>query len=155
MIGAPEVVEPPQIDPIFAWKLFFDGAKNNLGARAGVVLKSPEGVIFEKCLRLNFQATNNEAEYEAFIAGLRSASKLKVPELHVFSDSKMIVNQVIKKFEVQRAKIAKYLAVTKNLLIKFKAVKIEQVGRDLNSHTDALAGLASVFEGKTGSDHHS
>ena len=40
--------------------------------------------------------------------------------------------------------------VAKNLLIEFKAVKIEQVGRELNSHADALAGLASVFEGEIG-----
>ena len=46
--------------------------------------------------------------------------------------------------------MAKYLVVGKNLLTKFKSVKIEQVGRDLNSHADALAGLASVFEGEIG-----
>ena len=70
-----------------AWKMFVDGAKNTMGAGVGVVLKSPEGVSFEHCLKLNFPATNNETKYEAFIAGLRSASKLKVLELHIFSDS--------------------------------------------------------------------
>ena len=39
----------------------------------------------------------------------------------------------------------KYLAVAKNLFTEFKAVKIEQVKKDLNSHADALAGLASIF----------
>ena len=77
-------------------------------------------------------------------------TQIKVPELHIFSDSKLVVNQVTKKFEARGAKMAKYLAVAKNLLTKFKAIKIEQVGRDLNSHADALAGLASVFKGKTG-----
>ena len=46
--------------------------------------------------------------------------------------------------------MAKYLTVAKNFLTKFKTVKIEQVWRDLNSHADALAGLASIFEGDTG-----
>ena len=46
--------------------------------------------------------------------------------------------------------MAKYLVMAKNLLTKFRAVKIEQVGRDLNSHVDALAGLASIFEGESG-----
>ena len=90
---------------------------------------------------MNFPATNNEAEYETFIAGFRSVSKLKVLELHIFSDSKLLVNQVIGKFEVWGAKI---------LLTRFKAVKIEQVGRHLNSHVDALAGLATIFEGEIG-----
>ena len=46
--------------------------------------------------------------------------------------------------------MAKYLAVAKNLLKVFRVVKIEQVGRDSNSHADALAGLASVSEGEVG-----
>ncbi|GFZ04843.1 hypothetical protein Acr_17g0004150 [Actinidia rufa] len=54
------------------------------------------------------------------------------------------------KFEVRGVKMAKYLAVAKNLLTKFKAVKIEQVEWDLNSHADTLAGLALVFEGMIG-----
>ena len=45
--------------------------------------------------------------------------------------------------------MVKYLAITKTLLTEFKSVQIEQVGRDLNSHADALTGLASVFEGET------
>ena len=43
---------------------------------------------------------------------------------------------------------SKYLVVVKSLLTGFKSVKIEQVGRDLNSHADALTSLASVFEGE-------
>ena len=93
---------------------------------------------------MNFLATNNEAEHEAFIAGLQFSSKLKVLELHIFNDSKLVVNQVTRKFEAWGAKMAKYLAVPNNLLTKFRAVKIEQVGRDLNSHADALVGLAST-----------
>ncbi|GFS40391.1 hypothetical protein Acr_00g0068270 [Actinidia rufa] len=77
-------------------------------------------------LRLNFPTTNNKAEYEAFIAKLQSSSKLKVPELHIFSDSKLVVNQVMGNFEARDAKMAKFLAVAKNLLTKFKAVKIER-----------------------------
>ena len=79
--------------------MYVNESKNNLGAEAGIVSKSPKGAIFEQCLILNFPTTNNEAEYEAFIAGLQSSSKLKVHELHIFSDSKLVVNQVIGKFE--------------------------------------------------------
>ena len=49
------------------------------------------------------------------------------------------------KFKAQEAKMAKYLAIVKTLLTKFIAVQIEQVGRDFNSHADALAALASIF----------
>ena len=72
--------------------MYDDGVKNSLEARACVVLKSPKGAIFKQCLRMNFLATNNEDQYEAFIAGFRSTSKLKVPELYIFSNSKLVVN---------------------------------------------------------------
>ena len=74
----------------------------------------------------------------------------KVPELHKFSDLKLVVNQVTRKFEARGAKVAKYFVVAKNLLIGFKVVKIKQVGKDINSHADALEGYALVFEGETG-----
>ena len=72
--------------------MFVDRAKNSLGTGARIVLKNPEGALFEQCLRLTFPATNNKTEYEAFITGLRFANKLKVPELYIFSDSKLVVN---------------------------------------------------------------
>ena len=46
--------------------------------------------------------------------------------------------------------MAKYLAMAKCLLVEFRTIKTEQVARDLNSHANALAGLASVFEGEIG-----
>ena len=79
-----------------------------------------------------------------------STSKLKAPKLHIFSDSKLVVNQIIEKFEARGAKMAKCLAVTNNLLTEFRAIKIEQVGRDLNSYVDVLAGLALFFERENG-----
>ena len=57
--------------------------------------------------------------------GLRFASKLKVLELHIFSDSKLVVNQVIGKFKARGDKMAKYLTIAKTLLAKFRSFKIE------------------------------
>ncbi|GJY37337.1 reverse transcriptase domain-containing protein [Tanacetum coccineum] len=53
------------------WTLFTDGASNSKGSGAGLVLISASGVEFTYALRLNFASTNNEEEYEAFLAGLR------------------------------------------------------------------------------------
>ena len=60
------------------------------------------------------------------------------------------VNQVTGKFEARGTKMAKYLAVAKNLLTEFKAIKIEKVGMDLNSDVEALERLALAFEGEAG-----
>ncbi|GFS42559.1 hypothetical protein Acr_00g0080540 [Actinidia rufa] len=89
------------------------------GAGAGIVLKSTKRAIFEQCLRMTFPATNNEAE------NIWSCSKLKIPELHIFSDSKLVVNQVTGTFVARGVKMARYMAVAKNLLTKFEAVKIK------------------------------
>ena len=61
-----------------------------------------------------------------------------------------MVNQVTRKFKVRGTNKAKYLTVVKNLFTGFKSVMIEQVGRDLISHAEALSGLASVSEGEVG-----
>ena len=83
--------------------MYVDGAKNNLSVGVGGVLKSPEGAVFEHCLQLNFTTTNNEAKYKAFTV-VRSASKLLVLELHIFSDSKLVVNQVTKSLKPSEPK---------------------------------------------------
>ena len=58
------------------WKLFIDGAANAQGSGAGLILTSPEGIDIEYALRFGFQASNNEAEYEAVIAGLNLAHSI-------------------------------------------------------------------------------
>lgn len=65
------------------WKLFVDGASNYKGSGAGIVLIAPCGTTHEHALKLNFSASNNEAEYEALIAGLKIANGLSVEELDV------------------------------------------------------------------------
>ena len=52
------------------WELYVDGAANQQGSRVGLVLVSPERITIEKSLRLNFLATNNEAEYEVLLMGM-------------------------------------------------------------------------------------
>ena len=69
------------------WKLFVDGASNMKGAGAGAVLVSPKGLILKQALRLGFLASNNEAEHEALLIGLKSAIRLGADHLQVFCDS--------------------------------------------------------------------
>ena len=69
------------------WKLSVGGATNAQGSGAGLILTSPEGIDIEYALRFGFQASNNEAEYEAVIAGLSLAHSLEIDQLEVCSDS--------------------------------------------------------------------
>ena len=69
------------------WELFVDGASNSKGSGAGIVLISPKGLVLEQAVRLKFSASNNEAEYEAMLIGLRTAKKLGANHLQIFCDS--------------------------------------------------------------------
>ena len=73
------------------WALYVDGSSNMSGTGTGLILVNPEGIIVEYALRFKFPTTNNGAEYEALIAGLRIAKELEVDRLQVYSDSQLVV----------------------------------------------------------------
>ena len=64
-----------------------DGSSNEGGSGPGLILISPEGHRMHYALRFDFQPSNNEAEYEALIAGLKLAKEMKVEFLEIYSDS--------------------------------------------------------------------
>ena len=70
-----------------AWTMNIDGSSTKEMSGAGVVLVSPEKDKFEYALQLRFRATNNEAEYEALLAGLKLSKSMGIKALTVKSDS--------------------------------------------------------------------
>ncbi|GJZ70426.1 reverse transcriptase domain-containing protein [Tanacetum coccineum] len=93
---------------------------------------------------LPFEATNNEAEYEALIAGLRIAEKIIVQNLQVNVDSKLVANQVNGTYIVKETYMIKYLEKVKALASTFRAFSIKQVPRSKNKKADALSKMAST-----------
>ena len=91
------------------WKLSVDGASNAQGNGAGLILTSPEGIDIEYALRFGFQASNNEVEYEAVIAGLNLAHSLEVDQLEVCSDSQLVVRQIEDNYEAKSGRMILYL----------------------------------------------
>ena len=73
------------------WELYVDGSSNEGGSGAGLILISPEGHQMHCALRFGFKASNNEAEYEALIAGLKLAREMKVESLKIYNDSQLVV----------------------------------------------------------------
>ena len=80
-------------------KVHVDGASSAKGTGAGIIIITPEGILLEHSFRLGFNASNNEAEYEALLAGLRAVSRLETWDVEIYSDSRLIVNQVQGSFE--------------------------------------------------------
>ena len=77
-----------------SWRVFVDGASSAMGAGARIVIITPEGIRLEHSFRLGFKASNNEAKYEALIVGLKTTLDLGTRNVEVYSDSRLVVNQV-------------------------------------------------------------
>ena len=69
------------------WTLDVDGASRPMGANLGLQLKAQTGEVIEQAICLNFPASNNEAEYEAIIAGLDFAISVSLEKIIIRSDS--------------------------------------------------------------------
>ncbi|GKE69851.1 reverse transcriptase domain-containing protein, partial [Tanacetum coccineum] len=99
---------------------------------------------FTYALRFWFNATNNEAEYEALIAGLWIAGQMGVQNLQANVDSKLVANQVNRVYIAKESSMIKYLEKVKNLASTFKEFSIKQVPRGENKKANALSKIAST-----------
>ncbi|KAI5335174.1 hypothetical protein L3X38_025307 [Prunus dulcis] len=132
------------------WGLHVDGSANQQGCGAGLVLTTPGGLKIEYALRFAFRTSNNEAEYEALLAGLRLAKSMNAKQIRIHSDSQLIMNQVMADFAAKDASMYAYLSTAHRRLQSFQAYEIKQIPISENSHADALARLASAINDKVG-----
>ena len=126
------------------WKLFVDGAANAQGSGVGLILTSPEGIDIEYALTFGFQASNNEAEYEAVIVGLNLAHSMEVDQLEVCNDSQLLVKQIEDTYEAKGEKMILYLKKVRELLRKFMLVQVRHIPKEKNSRADALVKLETA-----------
>ncbi|GKD92990.1 reverse transcriptase domain-containing protein [Tanacetum coccineum] len=112
------------------WTLYTDGTSSQKGVGAGLVLIDPSGMEYTYAVRLTFPSTNNEAEYEALLDGLRMAQKMKVQGLDVKVDSKLVVCQMNGEFVASSEGMAKYLAKAKEHASAFKKFTIKNIPRN-------------------------
>ncbi|XP_064950502.1 uncharacterized protein LOC135604780 [Musa acuminata AAA Group] len=136
-----EAEEPESVKT--GWLLRVDGSSGRKGAGAGLVLEAPDGRSFERSLRFGFKATNNEAEYEALLAGLRLAVEMQVGDIHVLTDSQLVAKQLTGGYEARDPTMSKYLAEVRALAARFSRFALSRVSRRQNDRADTLAKLAS------------
>nr|AAM08857.1 Putative retroelement [Oryza sativa Japonica Group]AAM74409.1 Putative retroelement [Oryza sativa Japonica Group]AAP52809.1 retrotransposon protein, putative, Ty3-gypsy subclass [Oryza sativa Japonica Group] len=141
----PENRSDSQIDNE-TWIMAFDGALNSQGVGAGFILTSPSGDQFKHAIHLNFRATNNTAEYEGLLAGIRAATVLGVKRLIVKGDSELVANQVHKDYKCSSPELSKYLAEVRKLEKRFDGIEVRHVYRNDNIEPDDLARRASRRE---------
>ena len=130
---------------LLAWEVYVDRASNQKGLGIGLVLISPKKVIVEKSLRLDFSATNNEAKYEALLMGMAMTQRMGGKSIKVFSDSRLVVDQVKGEFEVKDERIQGYLSQVKCLQSEFDSFDLLHIPRNGNAHADSLTILATIY----------
>ncbi|GAV69758.1 RVT_3 domain-containing protein, partial [Cephalotus follicularis] len=128
------------------WKLSADGFSCITGSGAGLVLTSPDGWTLEYALRFGFKTTNNEAEWEALIAGLTIANHLEVQKIEASSDSQLVVSLACGEYEAREDSMAKYLLHFQSLKSGFKVLRVLKVPRAENARADQLSKLATTEE---------
>jgi ribonuclease HI len=124
------------------WTMYFNGSLMKTGAGAGLFFISPLGKHVRYVLRLHFMASNNVAEYEALVNGLRIAVELGVRCLDARVDSQLVIDQVMKNSHCRDRKMEAYYDDVRRLEDKFYGLELNHIARRYNETADELAKIA-------------
>jgi ribonuclease HI len=126
------------------WVMYFGGLLKLEGAGAGVLLISPKGEQLKYVLQIFWKVSNNEAEYEALLHGLRLAVSLGIKRLLVYGDSAVVINQANNSWDRNKENMDAYYLEVRKLENKFYGLKFHHVVRDNNVAADVLSNLGST-----------
>jgi ribonuclease HI len=121
------------------WTMYFDGSLMKIGAGVDLLFIKPLGVHMRYIIRFHFPTSNNVAEYEALVTGLRVAVKLGVRHLDVCGDSQLVIDQVLKSSSCRDPKMEAYCEEVWRLEDKFHGLELNHVARRYNEVADELA----------------
>jgi ribonuclease HI len=133
---------PPNLSSV--WMIYFDGSKRVQGAGAGVILISPHGDKLKYVLRMSFpQASNNEAEYETLLHGMKISKACGATRLKIFGDSNLFVQQVMNRRDTINDNMMAYKNLYHYLKGTFDGCKVSHISRNSNEEADHLANIGS------------
>jgi len=137
------IIELPTTTQLKEWMLHVDGSSNKKESSVGIVLEGPENFQIEMALRLEFKTSNNQAEYEALIAGLFLARDMGVYNVICKSDSQLTVGHIQGEYQVRDPLLMKYYTKVLKIMIYFVKAEIKYIPRELNSKADSSSKLTS------------
>lgn len=114
---------PPESCALW-WSLYVVGAVKGNGAGVGIVPISPEGHELQSSIHFTCKATNNDAEYEALIAGLKLALEVRVMNMIVYSDSMLVVGHIKRNFQARGPRTDLYMRYAQELISKLREVNL-------------------------------
>ena len=126
--------------------MHFDGAVSKEGVGAGVFVVAP-GFEYKKfSFKLHFECTNNVAEYEALILGIKMIKKLEIKKVIIYGDSELVINQVKGVYQAKHPRMRAYRNIVLDLLQDILEYQFVVVLREHNTIADALAVSDSLFK---------
>jgi ribonuclease HI len=135
---------PTPVDKPQHWTMYFDGSLKLDGGDAWVLLISPRGEQLKYVLQILWAVSNNEAEYEALLHGLRLAIALGIKRLLVYGDSLLVIQQVNKEWDCNKETMDAYVQEVRKLESKFSGLEVHHVLREHNVGADTLSKLGST-----------
>ncbi|HLD20429.1 MAG TPA: ribonuclease HI family protein [Patescibacteria group bacterium] len=126
------------------YTLYTDGgARGNPGPAAiGGVLFGENNTVIHEFQKYIGTTTNNQAEYQALLAGLEYAHKKRIKNIHCFLDSELVVKQLNREYKVKDKNLAKLFVKAWNICQTFSHITFTAVPRAKNKHADALVNKA-------------
>ncbi|KAG9444947.1 hypothetical protein H6P81_016287 [Aristolochia fimbriata] len=125
------------------WEMYFDGAARRSGVGTGVLFISPNKDLLPYSFVLTQNCSNNEAEYQAILLGLRIAVEMKLPQLNIYCDSALVIKQLTGEFEVKKVELEPFWRHAGELLAQIPEASLHYVPRSENGPADALAGITA------------
>jgi ribonuclease HI len=126
-----------------AWTMFCDGSWGTFGAGAAAVLVAPSKVKTCYAAKLDFSCTNNIAEYEALLLGLRKLRAMGIRRAILKTDSQVISGHMDKSSKARDPKLERYLDIVRRLDASFEGFSVKNIPRGKNEHADLLAKSAA------------
>jgi ribonuclease HI len=123
--------------------VFCDGSWGTFGAGAAAVLVAPSKVRTCYAAKLDFSCTNNIAEYEALLLGLRKLRAMGIKRAILKTDSQVISDHIDKSSKARDPKLEKYLDTIRRLEASFEGFSVKNIPRGENEHADLLAKLVA------------
>jgi len=142
------------------WTMDFDGVVGNDGASIGIWVRSPFSTpnkvpsSMRVCsYKLAFECSNNEAEYEALIAGLKILRKLNAKRISIYGDSELVIKQFRGEYQAKHPRMRAYRNAVLDILKLFSEYTLTCVPRIQNTIDDTLAKAASSLKIPTNSSN--
>jgi ribonuclease HI len=122
----PRAQDEEKINDVEAWTIFCDGSWGTFGAGAAVVLISPSKIKICHAARLDFNCTNNIAEYEALLLGLQKLKAMGIRRAILKSDSQVISGHIDKSSKARDLKLEKYLNAVQRIEASFEGFSVKK-----------------------------